>query len=669
MTQPITSLDDLFAADRLTGLAANRHGTVLATVQSLDPDGASWRTAVHLLAAPGVPAEDLPQALTQPSARARLHEVGEDGTAWLSLEREDEAAEDDSQQTLWALPPRGEARPVLRRAGGIEKLRVRGPRLVFSAPVLPSAGDEGAHDELSARRRKQKVSGVLHESFPVRSWDHDLGPGEPALFTADAPEFAARRIRLPEGRLEGFEPDPQGGTAAVAVSTVRRGIHVRTGVWLVDLEHEAAARPLALPEDPDAEVEAESTSFAPGPFSPDGSRLVLLRYRESLPGQSLKVAAEVLELETGERTPVAPQLDRWPENLLWLDEQTLVFTGDDRGRGAVWATRVGESSARKLTEEEAHFGALAVIGPGRLAALRDAVDHSAEAVALRVPEDGPAEVTALPAAAPVTRGVGRLEEVSTRADDGESIRAWLALPQGQGPHPLLVFVHGGPWGSWNSWTWRWNPWPFVAAGYAVLLPDPALSTGYGQHMIDRGTDALGGQPYRDVLALTDAAEGREDIDAGRTAALGGSYGGYMANWLAGHTGTRFRCIVTHASLWDTDVMARTTDNGVWQEWLFDRDGAQGPENDPSRFADRIQAPMLVIHGDRDYRVPVSQAHLLWADLRRHTDPGLGHRFLYFPDENHWVLQPGNSRLWYQTVLAFADRHVRGAEWVRPELLG
>ncbi|SQC29595.1 Superfamily II helicase [Rothia kristinae] len=134
----------------------------------------------------------------------------------------------------------------------------------------------------------------------------------------------------------------------------------------------------------------------------------------------------------------------------------------------------------------------------------------------------------------------------------------------------------------------------------------------------------------------------------------------MANWLAGHTGTRFRCIVTHASLWDTDVMARTTDNGVWQEWLFDRDGAQGPENDPSRFVDRIQVPMLVIHGDLDYRVPVSQAHLLWADLRRRTDPGLGHRFLYFPDENHWVLKPGNSRLWYQTVLAFADRHVRGA---------
>ena len=135
--------------------------------------------------------------------------------------------------------------------------------------------------------------------------------------------------------------------------------------------------------------------------------------------------------------------------------------------------------------------------------------------------------------------------------------------------------------------------------------------------------------------------------------------------MAGHTGDRFSCIVTHASLWNVDFMGRTTDNGEWHEWMAP---TQAKTYSPHAFAEQIEVPMLVIHGDKDYRVPLSQSHALWHALLRDSKVD-GHRFLYYPDENHWILKPSNSLVWYETVMAFLAQHVRGDEWRRPELLG
>ena len=146
-------------------------------------------------------------------------------------------------------------------------------------------------------------------------------------------------------------------------------------------------------------------------------------------------------------------------------------------------------------------------------------------------------------------------------------------------------------------------------GYAVLLPDPALSTGYGAEMIRRGWGAWGGAPYTDSMAITDAALAHEAVDATRTAMMGGSYGGYMANWIAGHT-DRFAAIVSHASLWNLDTFGATTD-APWY-WRRELDPATAAAaHSPHRLVDRITTPMLVIHGDKDYRVPIGEGLRLW----------------------------------------------------------
>ncbi|MBA2323374.1 MAG: S9 family peptidase, partial [Pseudonocardiales bacterium] len=267
------------------------------------------------------------------------------------------------------------------------------------------------------------------------------------------------------------------------------------------------------------------------------------------------------------------------------------------------------------------------------------------------PLPGLAEAPALP---------GTLTEVAAAAVDGSALRGWLVLPSGADtePAPLLVWVHGGPTYSWNAWHWRWNPWVLSARGYAVLLPDPALSTGYGQAFLRRGWPDLGDAPYTDVLALTDDAEARHDVDAGRTAAMGGSFGGYLANWIAGYT-DRFDAIVTHASLWALDQFGPTTDAAYDSLTKFPEEGAC--PHHPHSHVGAISTPLLVIHGEKDYRVPIGEALRLWWELlAQQTNPrDQPHRFRYFPDEGHWVLRPQHAALWCQTVIAFLDHHLAG----------
>jgi dipeptidyl aminopeptidase/acylaminoacyl peptidase len=237
---------------------------------------------------------------------------------------------------------------------------------------------------------------------------------------------------------------------------------------------------------------------------------------------------------------------------------------------------------------------------------------------------------------------------------------------------MLLWIHGGPLGSWNAWTWRWNPWLLTAKGYAVLLPDPALSTGYGQAHIQRGWGTWGRAPFTDLMAVTDAAVERPDIDAGRTAAMGGSFGGYMANWVAGQT-DRFKAVVTHASLWALDQFGPTTDAS--QYWLKEMTEEMALENSPHLHVENISTPMLVIHGDKDYRVPIGEGLRLWYELLSKSklaadqDGQTPHRFLYFPDENHWVLQPQHAKVWYQVVESFLAKNVLDQELPLPAELG
>jgi dipeptidyl aminopeptidase/acylaminoacyl peptidase len=238
---------------------------------------------------------------------------------------------------------------------------------------------------------------------------------------------------------------------------------------------------------------------------------------------------------------------------------------------------------------------------------------------------------------------------------------WLLKPPGFDPAkkwPLVYLVHGGPQGAWeDGWSWRWNPSLWAAQGYVVACPNPRGSTGFGQKFVDDISGDWGGKCYRDLMAGMDTLEKLPYIDKERIASAGASFGGYMMNWFQGNT-TRFKTLITHCGVYNFDSMYATTEELWFDEW--EHGGPPwGPnrnsyeKHSPHRLAANFKTPMLIIHNDLDFRVPVSEGHQLFTTLQR---LGVPSKFINFPDEGHWVVKPRNSEYWHKEVFAWLARY-------------
>jgi len=676
---PFSDLDAFVALPRMSGLIMSPDGSELVvSVSAPDHRAHRYQGALWRVDPKGVePAVRLTRGGTGESSAA----FTDTGDLLFTAKRPDPQAEDASPETtaLWLLPADGgEARIIASRAGGFAGIltAAQAPVVVATALVLPGSADLAADDTARKNRKDAGVSAILHDGYPVRFWDHDLGPDQPHLLTAESDV-------TPDGQLALRDLTPVPGSALIeqqadlgpdgrfVVTGWRRPVGAgdsSSDIVLIDL---ASGRRRVLRTDQDADLS--------GPlFSPDGTRVAYFRERRSTPQTAPAVTVEVLEIADGSVHRPLDGWDRWPSGLAWLaDGAGLVLTADSDGRGPVFGVGFAGGEVRQLTHDDSTYTDLVAAPDGSaLYAMRTSYLAPSHPVAISLSGDDAGTVTPLPAPAITPELPGSLVEVRSTAADGTGIRGWLALPHGANaadPVPLLLWIHGGPLGSWNAWSWRWTPWLMVAAGYAVLLPDPALSTGYGQEFVQRGWGRWGDAPFTDLMSITDEVAARPDIDDSRTAAMGGSFGGYMANWVAGHT-DRFKAIVTHASLWALDEFGGSTDVGYY--WDREMSSEMTDAHSPHRFVSQISTPMLVVHGDKDYRVPIGQGLRLWYDLLSKSalpadsDGRSPHRFLYFPSENHWVLTPGHAKLWYQVVLGFLAEHVLGAPPAElPALLG
>ena len=679
-------LDRFLSLPRLSDLRCSPDGRrLVVSVSDPAPDGTRMRSALW----------EVDPAAARPPHRLTWSAEGEshpaflrDGSLVFASRRPGPAAapgpegrvavEPHDQEVLWLLPAGGgEARQLLAPEGGIEALAAaRQARTVaMVARLHPGSATLEADAVRDRARRDAGVSAILFERYPIRHWDHYLGPRERHLLAVSVPADESAPVPEPrdllpdaDGRLDilehvGFDVTPDGRTVVGTVASLAD--LTRPFVDLVAFDVVDGSRRVLTPGDARYEDPA---------CSPDGRFVAAVRETLGDPDHASERRLWVVEIETGEGRDLAPTADLWPGSPTWSPDGTAVFFLSDRdGAGALFRVEVASGAVTCLVASGTVGDPSPAPDGSALYALRSTLRVAPQVVRLdpAATEQAVALVPSPAADEAATGAPGTVTRIAGRAADGTSIGAWLVLPPGasaEHPAPLVVFVHGGPLGSWtDGWHWRWNPQVLAAHGYAVVLPDPAFSTGYGQAIVQRGWGRWHEAPFTDMLAAVDAAVARPEIDRDRTALMGGSFGGYMANWVAGHT-DRFRCIVTHASLWELRGFHGTTDDGhAWELEFGDpyRDPSRYVEQSPANSVASIRTPMLVIHGERDHRVPISEALRLWTDLNR---MGVESKFLYFPDENHWVLKPQNARIWYRTVLAFLDHHVLGAPWERPGLL-
>ncbi|GAA2126646.1 S9 family peptidase [Arthrobacter humicola] len=690
---PFHDLDHYLAIPRVSGLALSPDGgRLVTTVATLNAKGTEYCAALWEVDPNG---SRQARRITR-SAKGEAGAVfAANGDLYFTSARPDpESPEADPVNALWMLPSGGgEARVAFSRAGGISSVLAAADAdtLAVAAPVLAGSTDEDNDEERRKARKDNKVAAILHSGYPVRYWDADLGPAQPRLFAVEpgeplesgkpttvdaAPPLKLRNLTPDAGnRLRDAQTviSPDGRTIYSSFTKPLANADSRSVLVAIDVA--TGTRTVLL--------DTDGMHYYPGPVSPDNRSLVVVSESDTTPFAAPQIKLHLLDVAVpaggGALTPLAHDWDRWARPAAWLpDGSALLVTADEDGAAPVFRIPVAggpgqASQVSRLTADDAAYTDVVVAPDGHSAyALRSSYEFPAEPVRIDLASGG---VVRLPAPAERPQFKGTLERVETTAADGARVPAYLALPEGASaanPAPLLLWIHGGPLGSWNAWTWRWNPWLLVARGYAVLLPDPALSTGYGQDHIQRGWGEWGKAPYTDLMAVTDAVVQRPDIDQERTAAMGGSFGGYMANWVAGHT-DRFKAIITHASLWALDQFGPTTDAA--QYWLKEMTAEMAMENSPHLHVDNIRTPMLVIHGDKDYRVPIGEGLRLWyellaksqlaADANGETD----HRFLYFPDENHWILQPQHAKVWYGVVEHFLARHLLDKDLPVPDELG
>lgn len=534
-----------------------------------------------------------------------------------------------------------------------------GSTLVFTSDVYPECNaDDACNQKRLDAEAKSKVKARTYTSLLYRHWTEWRGKRVKHLMAVAAEGGAVRD--LTPGMKYDVPPFSLGGGGDYAVSPDGKEV-----CYAAKLDEDQALSTnwdlYTVPiEGPSEGKEAQKISNSPGAdagpqYSPDGKWLAW-RMQVRAGYESDRWRLVVLERETGKLNVLTENLDRHVTGFTWHpDSKRIAFTVEDRGRQQAMLIPVAGGGTRALTQGAAHVDDLQFTGDGKTLVYTEASGASPTEIYKASSGGGaPVALTKLNERFLASHDLRPLEEFMVTGAEGAQVHSFLLKPPAFDPakkYPVLFLIHGGPQGAWGeSFSYRWNQQVFATAGFVVVMPNPRGSTGYGTKFTDEINGDWGGRAYEDIMAVADYVEKLPYVDRERMAAAGGSYGGYMVNWLLGHT-TRFKALVSHAGVYDLPSMGGETEELWFTTWEFKGFPWQNPEMyekwSPSKSAANFKTPTLVIHGELDYRVPYGQGLQLFTALQAQKVPS---KLLIYPDEGHWVLKPQNSLLWYDTFL-------------------
>ena len=657
------SVQDLVRLDRLSEPEVSPDGKHVAyTLRTADMEANKARNGIWLLEIGKRTAT--PVRLTDLAANSNSADWSGDGRFLYYL------SDRSGSTQVWRSGLSGEPMQITNLPLDVGTFRIspKGDRLLVSVEVFRDCADLACTKQRLVAASRNPAHGVLYERIFVRHWDTwsdgrrsqlfaialdeaGLASGTPVNLTAGLDGDVPSK---PFGGREDYAFSPDGQQVAFSVRAVPVG-----EPWSTNFDVYTVAAGGGKPRN----LTADNAAWDGKPaFSPDGSTLAYTAMDR--PGfESDRFHLVLLNLRTGFKRPLTQNWDRSITSFAWSRDGKMLFAATDHlGQHPLWAIdrNTGRASAITGAGDVEGFS----IGPKRIIYALSNLANPADLYSVGFTGGKPLQLTHLHQPVLASRRLGEYEQFSFAGWNNDNVFGYLVKPANFKPdqkYPVAFMVHGGPEGSMaNIWHWRWNAQAFAGAGYGVVMIDFHGSTGYGQAFTDSIGGDWGGKPLEDLkLGLAAALKQYPWLDGDRMCALGGSYGGYMINWIAGQWPDRFKCLVTHDGILDNRSMYYSTEELWFPEW---ENG--GPEylnpagyarHNPIDFVAKWKTPTLVIHGQLDYRVPYEQGIAVFTALQR---LGVPSELLYFPDENHWVLKPANSIQWYETTLAWMNRWTR-----------
>ncbi len=646
--------NELVRFDRVSDPAVSPDGRVAAyTLRETDYQGNKGQRSLWLVATDG---SSPPRRLTG-SGNASDGRFGADGALYFLSSR-------SGSQQVWRLTlDGGEATAVtaLPLDVGAFVLAPGGDALAVALEVFPDAKTLAETKERLDKLEKSPSVGTLYTQLFVRHWDTWKNGTRSQLFTL--PLAGGKAVGEPlavTGALDGDAPSkPFGGAEEFTFAKDGKTLFFtlreagRTEPWSTNLDlwqvpTDGSAKPKNLTPDNDA------TDVGPV-VSPDGS-LLAWRAMKRPKFEADRYAVMVRDLKTGKVRELAKDWDRSADSLAFSpDGKTLVTKADDLGQNRLFAIDVASGSVTALTGDGTVEGF--AVGKSGIVYAHNTLGRPTD-LFLR-PDCAAGEsyqrLTRHNAAALEGLRFGEYEQFSFKGAGDDTVYGYVVKPANYEKgkkYPVAFIVHGGPQGSMgNHFHYRWNPQTYAGAGYAVVFIDFHGSTGYGQAFTDSISGDWGGKPLEDLQkGWAHALKTYSFLDGTRAAALGASYGGYMMNWIAGNWPDAFKAIVSHDGVFDNRSMGYSTEELWFDEWEHKGTPYENPaayeKHNPVNHVTRWKTPMLIIHGAKDYRIPIEQGLAAFTALQRQGVPS---QLLVFPDENHWVLKPQNSVLWHQSV--------------------